>query len=451
MKITKIEISNIRGIESLVIEPGTFTVISGRNAQGKSSVIAGLQALVSGGHDPGLIRKGAESGSVKATLDDGATVTLTVKPSKSERVVKDEKGRKISAPQSVIDEMVDLVSYDPIGEFLQGTEARRVEILMESLPVKIGAEELQQVGVELPKGESLNGHGLAVLERLRKFYYGARRDQSRDLKAKRTTIEQLSSGLPELEDVRPELARIDEELAALDLAKTRVKIDIDTMLGEEVTSAQNRYEKTCATIVSELEAEIDRLRKQAGQLTFDALMTRDDAVEAARSTARTALEEFDSQHRPKLETLSARQGELKAQSEAINRAEGTKRVIEGLQTEAERLALLVEESERALAGLETLKAKLASEIPISGLEIAEGKIYIDGIPLGAVNTAEQILSVAVEVALLRPRELQCLVMDGGERLDAGHLETLKAVAERQGFQMIVSRVTDEESLTVTSM
>src|SRR6185503_12529101 len=70
MKITKIEISNIRGIESLVIEPGTFTVISGRNAQGKSSVIAGLQALVSGGHDPGLIRKGAESGSVKATLDD---------------------------------------------------------------------------------------------------------------------------------------------------------------------------------------------------------------------------------------------------------------------------------------------------------------------------------------------------------------------------------------------
>ena len=102
MKITKIQINNIRGIESLTIEPGTFTVISGKNAEGKSSIIAALQALVSGGHDPGLIRLGTEEGSVIATLNNGVTVSLSVKSNKSERIIKDSEGRRISAPQSII-------------------------------------------------------------------------------------------------------------------------------------------------------------------------------------------------------------------------------------------------------------------------------------------------------------------------------------------------------------
>src|SRR5437870_9282938 len=122
MKITKIQINNIRGIESLTIEPGTFTVISGKNAEGKSSIIAALQALVSGGHDPGLIRLGTEEGSVIATLNNGVTVSLSVKSNKSERIIKDSEGRRISAPQSIINEMVDLVSYNPVGEFLSGTD-----------------------------------------------------------------------------------------------------------------------------------------------------------------------------------------------------------------------------------------------------------------------------------------------------------------------------------------
>jgi len=64
MRVSKPEIKNLLGIEQLEIAPGSVTVISGKNASGKTSVLESIKAALGGGHDGTLLRKGAKEGEI---------------------------------------------------------------------------------------------------------------------------------------------------------------------------------------------------------------------------------------------------------------------------------------------------------------------------------------------------------------------------------------------------
>lgn len=67
MRIAKISIKNVLGIEELEIDsPGALTVIEARNGRGKSSTMEAIRAVVDGGHDASLLRHGAEQGGGRA-------------------------------------------------------------------------------------------------------------------------------------------------------------------------------------------------------------------------------------------------------------------------------------------------------------------------------------------------------------------------------------------------
>lgn len=117
--ILKLEISNFMRISAAEVTPNGEPVIqiTGRNAEGKSSVInaiwAALQWRAAAGSIPEPIRRGQESAKVRIDLGD-LIITRTWKGEKSSLTVTTREGLKYPSPQSVLDKLVSEIGFDPL-------------------------------------------------------------------------------------------------------------------------------------------------------------------------------------------------------------------------------------------------------------------------------------------------------------------------------------------------
>lgn len=174
MKITKLAIKNFRGIEALETSvPPAGAVISGHNAAGKTSVLRAIQAaLVARGVDPTAIRIGAEKAEIVLDLDD-VTVRRVITSKTSSVTVTTQDGLTRKAPQTYLNDLLGGAAIDPIELFLAPPKERRRQILA-ALPVTVTPEQLRQWIPTLRDDVDCSGHGLEVLERLRKQAYDRR-------------------------------------------------------------------------------------------------------------------------------------------------------------------------------------------------------------------------------------------------------------------------------------
>ena len=115
--------------------------------------------------------------------------------------------------------------------------------------------------------------------------------------------------------------------------------------------------------------------------------------------------------------------------------------VSRLQTESMTLT-------QALNGLDKLKEGLMQDLPISGLEVRAGQLYLHSIPLVRWNESVRV-KLAIDVAKLSTGDLGLIIVDGLEKLDS---ESFKAFTEYvqsdESCQYVVSRVTDEPKLSI---
>src|SRR5574343_633836 len=104
MKISKIRISNILGINHLEFEPGQITEISGKNGSGKTSVIEAVKNALKGGTDATLLRYGEKEGDILLVLDDRTKIKKSVSETKTELKLFDISGKKVSKPQNYLNQ-----------------------------------------------------------------------------------------------------------------------------------------------------------------------------------------------------------------------------------------------------------------------------------------------------------------------------------------------------------
>jgi recombinational DNA repair ATPase RecF len=151
VRIVKIQIDNILGLEHLDIAPGALTVVEGANGTGKTSVLEAIKAGLGGGRDATLLRKGAKEGQVVLVLDDGTEITKRVKADgASTATVKHPTFGAIAKPQSYLDKLADALSVNPIA-FLAAPPAKRAAWLLEVLPSKVTDEDLAKASASRPR------------------------------------------------------------------------------------------------------------------------------------------------------------------------------------------------------------------------------------------------------------------------------------------------------------
>ena len=81
MNLTRVEVSNFKGIDSLAFAPGQVTLLTGRNNSGKTSLLEAVELAVDpsrieqyGGRVESLIAAGAESAEIIVEYEDGGDV-----------------------------------------------------------------------------------------------------------------------------------------------------------------------------------------------------------------------------------------------------------------------------------------------------------------------------------------------------------------------------------------
>lgn len=443
MRVSKISITNILGIEGLEIAPGTITCLSGANGAGKTSVIEAVRSVLSGGHDATLLRNGATEGEVVLVLDDDTTIRRRVTEGKSDITVSHPQFGKISKPAAYIKKLADALSLNPI-QFLTAPKKQRVDILLEAIPMKVTAADLGSVPMVALKGIDLDAHALEVIGAVSKSVYDLRTGVNRSATDKRSTIRQMSATLPPAApegDWNDVLTATTGEWQALHKATSAKLAEIEA---ERITAKEAADEEAFASatkVREDLQAAIDKLKAEANAEIARLTEGESEACERADAEAKAKREAEEAAFRPKEAELKEAIGHARAMVEQQAQAEKAREYIATLTDEAGQLEAESAKLTDALSGLNTLKASLLKDLPIEGLSVQDGEIFIDGVPFDRVNTAERV-SVAIQVAGLRAGELGLVAVDGLECLDSETFKEFQAAAEESGLQFVISKVTD---------
>lgn len=425
MRAKEISVHNIKGIEDITVRPRALTLVKGRNGSGKTSFLDALRSLLRGGHDPHLLRRGAEEGFVRVTLEDGTVITKTITAAASRLEMVHPQFGKVSKAQTIVDQWVDSLGSDPLA-LLSIPEHKQAEYLAESMPIYVSVEQLSEAAGRpvVPA----KGNGLDQIEAVRKELYTERTEVNRTAKDKRATASQLRATLPPDEPAG-------EDLAALRVEQSDLVEERETRRAQVAASR----EKAVREITKRTQADIDRIRREAEAAIAEVNDNAQHEERAEREAETALLNAVADEYGPRIETLTNRIGQAEERATARTRAQRTREILD----ESERDAAAAEERSKAISAgldrLDALKLSTLASLPLPGVEIRDGLVFVDGVPVRHVNQRRQF-EVCMQLAALRAGDFGLMVID---RLESFHSEEeLVSVVTALGMQVIGGRVDD---------
>lgn len=440
MKINHIKISNILGIEELEFDAGAFTVIEGTNGCGKTSVLEAIKAALRPGHDATLLRNGAAAGEIVFVLEDGSSIQRRVSGATTSTDVRGADGKKVARPAEAIARLADMLSVNPV-EFLTARKQDRVKVLLEAMPLELDVDKLSKLaGVPVKAAPGL--HALHVIDTVRQRVYEDRTSTNRAVKEKEGTINQIQLAMP---DSVGGVMGDDEDGLETAIAVERDKL-ATTMrkIDAKMTGIREAAAKRIAEIDEKLQGDIEALRA-AATMEKDAIKLDTGTNAAKAETARTnAATSCNAAQEP----LKIALANIKQNRMAAAKREQALDTIAAMQTELTDLQADADKQTATLAAIDAYKTELLENLPIPDIEVREGEIYKDGVPLDRLNTAAQV-GIAVEVAKLRAGTLGAVCVDRIESLDAATFAEFKRAMAKTSLQLFVSRVTDGEFSVTT--
>ena len=405
MRIIRLEAEGVKRLQAVDITPdGALVEISGRNRQGKTSILdaiwwalAGKRAIQS---EP--IRHGEESAVIR--LDLGA-IRVTRRFTRQDEggfstslKVENAEGASFSKPQDILDAMVGELTFDPLA-FTRMKADEQVAALQALVPDFDFTESAQADDRD----------------------YRARTEANRQAKdlATQASHVTLSGPVPaERVDEEPILVRlrmVDEANGDRRSEEVRREREAHALLRDQ-GAAQAAFERAAA------------LRQEARDVEAHAVkMTAEAAEREARLKALPPLPEPVSVAQLTQELEAARAGNraLERHQEKVRLEAEAKAARE--RSEALTAAMEAREKERAAA-------VAAAQLPIEGLTLGAGGVALNGAPFSQASDAEQLRASIAIAGAMNPR-LRIIRVRDGSLLDTDAMEMLRAYAEEHDLQV----------------
>jgi len=426
MRLIKFQIRNILGIDSLEYAPGKITTISGQNASGKTSVLEAIKSALGGGHDGTLLKNGTTEGEVVLIFDTGETLRKKMNRDKSSVVFEDQEGKKMKLGASYVKEIVDSVGINPI-QILTADSKTRIKLLLDSVPMELPADEIKFITGLDRSGET--AHPLKVIEAVRKDIYEERAFVNKKAVDLDVMVQEMNKTIP----FDPS-NKTDWAIQVGTLRTELEKVSIILEKGNEEVSAIRL--KLVNDAKESTQAKIDQLNKELSAYI-------EECTSAHTVSAGKVREEFEKVAEPLKAKITEADQNSKNQAKisgAVEYVERTKGEIEILKKEA------LSQGEQ-IKSLDGLKAEMMQNLPIDNLEVRDGDIYINGVNFDTLNEASKI-SFCLMVAGLRKTKLPLVCVDGLEALDEEVFKKFVELAEKTDMQFFVTRVSEDENLTL---
>jgi len=464
MRIAKLVIKNLLGIEQLEFSAGKWTYISGPNGTGKSSILECIKAVFQGGHDATLLRVGAEKGEVMLELDDGTELTKTVRQGSSDlKARRKGESRPLPRPGELVKSLVDRLSNNPV-EFLTADEKNRVNIFLQSMPIKVDFDKLQHIsGIKLPENAS-DMHAFQLIEYVRQTVFDDRAGTNRAIHEKEHTIIQLRQAMPdapngviggetELEEQLKQIdAKKDAGLTTVHETLSKFTNDVNAAIAAETTRHDENiqhYTDDIDAAIAALQAQLDAKREEKSRGLEGLRKAKTEAIAAMQARianvtekANAKRQEIKDAHQASRTPVETQLAVLRTNRDMAARRAQTLEIIKTHEGELEGLKADSNRQTLAIEAIDAYKSEVLNNLPIPGVEVKNGKIYRNEVPFDRINMADRV-KIAVEIAKLRAGELGVICVDGIEALDTATLTEFHNQAVQTDLQFFVSRVSDK--------
>ena len=478
MKITKLQIENLYGIEQLELD-GKSIELTGTNGAGKSSVLDAIRlALTNNSRRKYIVRNGETEGRVLVKLYDGITIDRKQRTDKSDyKSIKDVNGHEINSPEAFLKDIFTPLQLEPV-EFLSMNEKEQNRILLNLIEFNKDKQEfIKEKFGEAPSWVDYNESILEILNRLQSkegLYYQTREDVNRQIRSGLAIINDIAKDIPEgydeskwrnytLSDKYEQLnkdkdfnAKIDRSITYKQNYETTVnglKAKLDSNLATINNMKQERKAMLEKSIL-ELENKISLLKKDLENVDSEYLINEnqvkaeyDQEIAKLSENIKIANEWADKEkiNTEILENELKTAEEMKGHLNEYDRMKDMQEKVDGLQSTSEALTNKIELA-RTLPG-EILKE---ANIPVKNLTVENGIPLVNGLTISNLSEGEKLM-LCVDVALSNSNCLKLILIDGVERLSDANKNALYEICKEKGLQIIATRTTDNAELNIVEL
>lgn len=407
VKIITLTSENVKRLVAVEIKPdGNLVQITGKNGQGKTSVLDSIWWCIAGAKhiQSAPIRKGANQARIKLDLGE-IVVTRTFKrtgegddfATKLE-VVGAVKG----TPQGMLDSLLDALAFDPLA-FARMAPKDQFTAIKKYVP-----------DVDFDKLAAQNS-----------IDFSTRTDVSRRAKEARILADQI------VIDPKSPTEIVDESALVKQLSEA----------GRHNSETQLRAERRTQEVrsIRDLLSDAVALRQKAATIIQEAAQAEKDAADRqARFDAADPL--------PALIDVAVLEAGIasakKANEEVAKRQRKAEHNKTALKFDADAKAL----TERMAArDAEKLASIAKAKLPVESLSFGDGIVLLNGVPFDQASDAEQ-LKASCALAMAGNPELRVLRVRDGSLLDEESLALLGKMADERDYQVWIERVTSGEKI-----
>lgn len=402
IKINSLELENVKRVHHVQMEPSAngLTVIGGKNAQGKTSILDAIAWTLGGDKYRPQHEKNDDSMTppkLRVELSNGLIVER--RGAKGSLYVTDPTGQK--AGQGLLDSFIEKLALD-LPKFMQMNDKDKAKTLLGVIGVEAELAELQEEEDRLTNERLICGR-----EADRKKHYAEELGPYEEnvpedpISALELIQQQQAILLKNAENDRARAEVIDIER---ELQSTKREVELLTAKHQQIIIEL----KQADALAKDLQSKLTNAKKTAAEL-------KDESTEAIEANLQNI--------------------------EDINKKVAFNKEKRAADQEAKKAAAEYDEYTAKIKEVRDSKLQLlqGADLPLEGLTVENDVLQYNGHPWQSMSGAEQLKVACAIVRKLRP-ECGFVLMDKLEQFDADQLEEFGAWLEKEGLQVIATRV-----------